>query len=115
MPEPITMFIAFAIGAAAGGAVVHFWEQIETWAEKAFKSILSSIDLAKYNLRQSAYYLVKDGSKYITKILLETIDKNGEVRYFEKEHKEVQKDDLPANVIQALQGSKSVVLMTSKK
>lgn len=115
MVEPISMFIAFAIGAAAGGVVVGFWEDIKRWASNALRSIIRKV-ASNYYVQRSVYYLVKQGSRYFTKIAIAARNlESGIEKFYEQNDKEVDYDDFPDDVKNALRGNNSVILMASNR
>ena len=112
MPEPITMFI---IGFTIGALTATFWDRIESWANNALRAIQRGIDSARYSITSAAYYLVKEGSRYLTKIAIAledwTKDKN---KYIEREDREVDVNSLPDDVKAVLLQKGNVVLMSSR-
>ncbi|MCU7243867.1 MAG: hypothetical protein GPI99_00180 [Microcystis aeruginosa W13-15] len=115
MPEPITMFLAFAFGAAVGGAAVYLAEDIKRWAENALRSIIRKVD-SNYYVRRSVYYLVKQGSRYFTKIAIAARNlQSGVEKYYEQTDREVDFDKFDENVKNALRGNHEVILMSSNR
>jgi hypothetical protein len=115
MPEPITMFLAFAFGAAVGGAAVYLAEDIKRWAENALRSIIRKV-ASNYYVRRSVYYLVKQGSSYITKIAIAARNlQSGVEKYYEQTDREVDFDKFDENVKNALRGNHEVILMSSNR
>jgi hypothetical protein len=116
MPEPITMFLVGALfGAVAGGAAVYLAEDIKRWAYNAFNSLLRKI-ASNYYVQRSVYYLVKQGSSYITKIAIAARNlQSGVEKYYEQPDREVDFDKFDENVKNALRGNNEVILMSSNR
>ncbi|NCR20465.1 MAG: hypothetical protein GPJ27_00415 [Microcystis aeruginosa L111-01] len=115
MPEPITMFLAFAFGAAVGGAAVYLAEDIKRWAENALRSIIRKVD-SNYYVRRSVYYLVKQGSRYFTKIAIAARNlESGIEKFYEQNDREVHYNNFPETVKNALRSTDEVILMSSNR
>ncbi len=115
MPEPITMFLAFAFGAAVGGAAVYLAEDIKRWAENALRSIIRKVD-SNYYVRRSVYYLVRKGSSYFTKIAIAARNLESDIeKFYEMQDREVDYDKFSETVKNALRPTDEVILMSSNR
>ena len=112
MAEPITMFL---IGFTIGALTATFWDKIESWAKNALRAILRGINLSTHYVENAVYYLVKEGSQYVTKIAIAIRNITSDIgKILDQKDKEVDLNNLPSDVQDKLRQKESVVLMSSR-
>jgi len=95
--------IAGLIGAAIGGAVVYFWDDLKEWANRMLGYILDAIDWALQKASDAITYIVRKVGAFFRQVKVWIKDRRtGTVKVVTKTEQITNTSDIPYEIRQQL-------------
>lgn len=98
------------IGAILGSLTVVFWDEIKAWANRAWNSIIDSINLAIEVISQALVYLIKEGGKIYRLMKVYVMDIYNRMR-IETARQPISESAIPKEYWDELKNKQQVLLM----
>jgi hypothetical protein len=90
--------IAGLVGAAIGGAVVYFWDDLKEWANRMLGYILDAIDWALQKASDAITYIVTRAGRYYREIRVWIKNRRTGKVVVESRTEQVDRDEIPVDI-----------------
>ncbi len=103
---------AALFGAAVGGTVVYFWDEIKAWANRVIGYIVDAINYAIEVTSDAIVYLVREGQRYYKQVEVYVMDiYTGKTRIESRREEINDKSQIPQETREDLQYKAKLKLM----
>ncbi|MDJ0516471.1 MAG: hypothetical protein QNJ74_09525 [Trichodesmium sp. MO_231.B1] len=103
---------AALLGAAVGGTVGYFWDEIKAWANRVIGYIIDAVNYAIEVTSDAIVSLVKEGQRYYKQAEVYVMDVyTGKTRIESRQELINNKSDIPQEILEKLQHKAQYKLM----